>query len=58
MLDEPTGHQDDANVDRVLAALRAAAAAGACVLVATHDERVLAAADAVVRLEGGRVVRG
>ncbi|WP_340295410.1 ATP-binding cassette domain-containing protein [Aquipuribacter hungaricus] len=56
VLDEPTGHQDDANVDRVLAALGAAAAGGTCVLVATHDERVLAVADVVVRLEGGRVV--
>lgn len=56
VLDEPTGHQDDANVERVLAALRAATGAGTCVLVATHDERVLEVADAVVRLEGGRVV--
>lgn len=56
VLDEPTGHQDDANVERVLRALTAAAARGSCVLVATHDERVLAVADAVVRLEGGRVV--
>ncbi|WP_336922180.1 ATP-binding cassette domain-containing protein [Aquipuribacter sp. SD81] len=56
VLDEPTGHQDDANVDRVVAALREAAAAGCCVLVATHDDRVVAAADRVVRLEGGRVV--
>ncbi len=56
VLDEPTGHQDDANVERVLAALGAAAARGTCVLVATHDERVLAVADEVVRLEGGRVV--
>lgn len=56
VLDEPTGHQDDANVDRVLHALGTAAAGGTCVLVATHDERVLAVADVVVRLEGGRVV--
>lgn len=56
VLDEPTGHQDDANVERVLDALATAAAGGTCVLVATHDERLLAVADVVVRLEGGRVV--
>lgn len=58
VLDEPTGHQDDANVDRVLAVLAAAAAAGTAVVAATHDERVMAAADRVVHLRGGRVVSG
>lgn len=56
VLDEPTGHQDDDNVELVLAALRAVTAGGTTTLVATHDERVLDAADRVVRLEGGRVV--
>ena len=55
VLDEPTGHQDDANVERVLAALAARAPATA-VLVATHDDRVVAVADRVVTLESGRVV--
>lgn len=56
LLDEPTGHQDDENVERVLAALLAAREAGTTVVVATHDDRVLAAAGRVVRLSGGRVV--
>jgi ABC-type lipoprotein export system ATPase subunit len=56
VLDEPTGHQDDANVALVLQALAAARQAGTAVLVATHDDRVLAVADQVVRLHGGRVV--
>lgn len=55
VLDEPTGHQDDANVERVLAAL-AARAPSTAVLVATHDDRVVAVADRVVTLESGRVV--
>lgn len=55
VLDEPTGHQDDANVGRVLAAL-ASRDASTAVLVATHDERLLAVADRVVTLDGGRVV--
>lgn len=54
VLDEPTGHQDDEHVEQVLAALRAAAE-GAAVLVASHDERVLATASRVVRLADGRL---
>jgi putative ABC transport system ATP-binding protein len=42
--DEPTSHQDDASASRVLEQLEEAAAAGAAVLVATHDERVIASA--------------
>ena len=56
VLDEPTGHQDDDHVEQVLAAVRRAAATGTGVLVASHDERVLDAADRVVRLDRGRVV--
>ena len=55
-MDEPTGHQDDDNVERVQQALDLAKARGAAVLVATHDDRIVASADRVVRLEGGRVV--
>jgi ABC-type lipoprotein export system ATPase subunit len=55
VLDEPTGHQDDGHVEQVLAAVRAAAAAGSAVLVASHDDRVLEAADRVVRLAEGRL---
>ena len=55
VLDEPTGHQDDANVERVVAALGARAPSTA-VLVATHDERLMAVADRVIRLQDGMVV--
>ena len=56
VLDEPTGHQDDDHVAQVLAVVTRAAADGSAVLVASHDERVLDAADRVVRLDRGRVV--
>jgi ABC-type lipoprotein export system ATPase subunit len=56
LLDEPTGHQDDDNVERVLEALRTAQRDGTTVVVATHDDRVLEAASRVVRLAGGAVV--
>ena len=55
VLDEPTGHQDDDNVTRVLAAIALAREHGTAVLVATHDERVLESADRVVALHDGRV---
>lgn len=56
VLDEPTGHQDDEHVEQVLAALLAARDGGTCVLVATHDDRVLEAADVVIRMERGRLI--
>jgi ABC-type lipoprotein export system ATPase subunit len=56
VLDEPSGHQDAAHVDLLVAALGAAAAAGSAVLVATHDDDLIEAADRVVRLADGRVV--
>jgi ABC-type lipoprotein export system ATPase subunit len=58
VLDEPTGHQDDVHVDQVLATLLTARDAGTCVLVATHDDRVLDAADVIIRMERGRLVSG
>jgi ABC-type lipoprotein export system ATPase subunit len=56
VLDEPTGHQDDDHVEQVLAAVKAAAALGSAVLVASHDERVLDVSHRVVRLDRGRAV--
>ena len=56
VLDEPTGHQDDDHVAQVLAVVRQSTAAGTGVLVASHDDRVLEAADRVVRLDRGRLL--
>jgi ABC-type lipoprotein export system ATPase subunit len=56
VLDEPTGHQDDDHVAQVLAAVRQSTVAGTGVLVASHDDRVLEAADRVVRLDRGRLL--
>ena len=53
--DEPTSHQDEANADRVIDALVAAAAAGSCVVVATHDGRMLSRCDRVLRIADGVV---
>lgn len=46
LADEPTGALDQANGDMVLHHLRAIADRGATVIIATHDPRVVAAADA------------
>ncbi len=56
--DEPTSHQDEANTDRVTAALAAVAATGSCVFVATHDNRMLDRCDFVLRMSDGVVIAG
>jgi putative ABC transport system ATP-binding protein len=55
LADEPTSHQDAHHVAGVVAALRSAADAGSAVLVATHDDSIIAAANRVVDLtiDGG-----
>ncbi len=50
LLDEPTAHLDAARAGEMLDALAARAAAGATVVVATHDPLVLARADAMVEV--------
>ena len=54
--DEPTGHQDRGRVDLVIDVLRRHAYAGAAVLISSHDEAVISAADRVVTLADGRIV--
>jgi putative ABC transport system ATP-binding protein len=54
--DEPTGHQDRRRVDLVLGLLRQHAYAGHVVLISSHDEAVISAADRVITLADGRLV--
>jgi putative ABC transport system ATP-binding protein len=54
--DEPTGHQDRRRVDMVLGLLRQHAYAGNIVLISSHDEAVIDAADRVITLADGRLV--
>jgi putative ABC transport system ATP-binding protein len=53
--DEPTGNLDSAATREVLALLRAARDRGQTLLIVTHDARVAAAADRIVRLRDGLV---
>jgi putative ABC transport system ATP-binding protein len=50
LADEPTAHLDYIQVDGVLKLIRALADDGRLVIVATHDERMIALADSVVNL--------
>jgi putative ABC transport system ATP-binding protein len=53
--DEPTAHLDYIQVEGVLRLIRAIAAPGRLVIVATHDERITQLADAVVELATQRI---
>ncbi|GAB1390674.1 MAG: ABC transporter ATP-binding protein [Rubrivivax sp.] len=55
--DEPTASLDSDTADQVLALMREQAErAGAAFLLATHDERLLARCDRVLRLRDGRIL--
>lgn len=54
LADEPTGALDQASAGDVIAALRRATETGATIVTATHDPNLIAASDAVIRLEHGR----
>ncbi len=58
IVDEPTSHQDEANVEIVASALVELANRGALVVIATHDDRLVERCDRVVRLAHGRIVDG
>jgi putative ABC transport system ATP-binding protein len=55
LADEPTGHQDAGSARTVLRALRLAAAAGTCCLIATHNAEIARHFDTVYRMANGRL---
>ncbi len=55
LADEPTASLDAGNGQRIAAELKALAAAGKTVVVVTHDDKVIAAADRVLSLKAGRI---
>jgi len=58
LADEPTGELDPASGSVVLDLLKGSAHSGGAVCVVTHSDRVAEAADRIVRLSDGIVVRG
>jgi ABC-type lipoprotein export system ATPase subunit len=58
LADEPTGNLDDANGRVILQALRARAEAGAAVVVVSHRADAVVGADAVYRMQHGRLESG
>ncbi|HWO73927.1 MAG TPA: ABC transporter ATP-binding protein [Dehalococcoidia bacterium] len=57
LADEPTGELDFHTGVRILQLLQAQAGPGRVVLVVTHNREIARAADRVIELSGGRVVR-
>jgi excinuclease ABC subunit A len=57
LLDEPTRGMGFEDVERLIAALRRLVGAGHLVVVVEHDPELIAAADWIVELDAGRVVR-
>ncbi len=55
LADEPTGNLDADNEEAVMALFRALHREGRTVVMVTHDDRIAAEADRVVRLEHGRI---
>jgi ABC-type lipoprotein export system ATPase subunit len=58
LADEPTGNLDDANGRVIWGALRARASAGAAVVVVSHRADAVVGADAVYRMQQGRLQAG
>ena len=58
LADEPTGNLDTANGENIFRILQSLAHDnGYCVIVVTHDDRMAARADRILKLEDGRAVR-
>lgn len=55
LADEPTGNLDEKNGEAVLGYLKEFAGDGGCVLLVTHDPRVVEFADRVLAMENGRL---
>ena len=57
LLDEPTTGLDTASGERIRAVMTSECRRGVAVVCVSHDPSVLGAADQIVRLEDGRIVR-
>jgi cell division transport system ATP-binding protein len=56
LADEPTANLDRGNADKVLDAIKAFHGVGVTCLISTHDEKVLAQAKRVIKLQDGRLI--
>lgn len=55
LADEPTGNLDSANGTQILELLRSLSRQGRTIVLVTHDEKISAMADRVIRIRDGRV---
>ena len=56
LADEPTASLDAENGQRIAAALKALAQAGKTVVTVTHDDKLVARADSLLRMQSGQVL--
>ncbi len=56
LADEPTASLDADNGQRIAAALKALAQAGKTVITVTHDDKLVARADSLLRMQAGQVL--
>ena len=56
LADEPTASLDADNGQRIAAALKALAQSGKTVITVTHDDKLVARADSLLRMQAGRVL--
>lgn len=56
LADEPTGNLDSENAEAVLNHLKEFASAGGAVLLVTHDQRAVEAADSVHTIDSGQLI--
>ena len=56
LADEPTASLDADNGQRIAAALKALAQAGKTVVTVTHDDKLVARADSLLRMQAGQVL--
>jgi putative ABC transport system ATP-binding protein len=56
LADEPTASLDADNGQRIAAALQDLAKSGKTVVTITHDDKLVARADNLLRMQGGRIL--
>jgi putative ABC transport system ATP-binding protein len=56
LADEPTASLDADNGQRIAAALQALAKSGKTVVTITHDDKLVARADSLLRMQAGRIL--
>lgn len=57
LADEPTAELDAASAEALIGLISTLATRGSAVVIASHEQAVVAAADHVIKLDDGEIVR-